>query len=57
MARSGMHLLVIQKLMGHADPRMTTKYVALDISDVALEYKKIMERIGDKYADQTRQST
>jgi site-specific recombinase XerD len=57
MARAGMHLLVIQKLMGHADPRMTTKYIALDISDVALEYKKIMERIGEKYADQTRQTT
>jgi site-specific recombinase XerD len=57
MARSGMHLLVIQKLMGHADPRMTTKYIALDISDVALEYKKIMERIGDKYADQSRPKT
>ena len=57
MARSGMHLLVIQKLMGHSDPRMTTKYIALDISDVALEYKKIMERIGDKYANQTRKPT
>lgn len=57
MARAGMHLLVIQKLMGHADPRMTTKYIELDISDVALEYQKTMARIGEKYAHKTPQTT
>ena len=57
MARAGMSLACIQKMMGHADPAMTMKYIRLSLRDVAEEYTKTMERIGARYTqDKARAS-
>ena len=54
MARAGMQLPVLQKLMGHADEAMTLRYIFLNNSDVIAEYKKTMERLGQRYGHQSQ---
>ena len=49
MARAGVGLPVLQRLMGHADSSTTLKYICLSIEDIADEYKKAMERIEKRY--------
>lgn len=49
LARSGMSLPVLQKLLGHADPAMTLHYIQLSMTDISAEYTKAMERIHSRY--------
>ena len=49
MARSGMRLPVLQRLMGHASGLTTLRYIQLSITDIADEYGRAMERIAKRY--------
>jgi site-specific recombinase XerD len=50
MAKSGVPLTTIQKLLGHADPRTTLIYIELFLDDIRAEYDKAMKRIEERYA-------
>ena len=50
MARSGVPLTIIQKLLGHSDPKTSMIYIELFLDDIRLEYEKAMKRIEDRYA-------
>ena len=49
MARCGLPLPVIQRLMGHANPEMTLQYVNLSMADIAQAYREAAERIRTRY--------
>ena len=49
MARAGVRLPVLQKLMGHADPETTLRYINLSLADVAEEYSRAAESIRLRY--------
>lgn len=49
MARAGMPLTTIQKLLGHADPKTSLIYIDLFLEDIRAEYDKAMARIGERY--------
>ncbi len=49
MARAGMGLVVLQRMMGHADPSTTLQYINLSLRDVAEEYKKAVAVIERRY--------
>lgn len=53
MARSGMKLSVLQRLMGHSTPMMTMKYINLSLEDVNREYQKAIRRIHKRYEGAT----
>ncbi len=40
MARAGVRLPVLQKLMGHADAKTTLQYIQLSMADIAEEYRR-----------------
>ncbi len=48
MAKEGMPLPILQKLMGHESIDITMKYVHLNNSDVIEKYNSIMEKINNK---------
>jgi integrase/recombinase XerC len=50
LARAGMPLTTIQKLLGHSDPSTTEVYVRLFIEDIRVEYERAMKRIEVRYA-------
>lgn len=50
MARSGVPLTTIQRLMGHSDPNTSMIYIELFLEDIRAEYEKAMQRIGERYA-------
>lgn len=50
MARSGVPLTTIQKLLGHADPKTSLIYIELFLDDIRAEYEKAMKRIEERYA-------
>jgi len=52
MARSGVGLSTLQKMMGHSDPAMTLQYVNLSLADIANEFQRVSEKIQKRY--QTR---
>ncbi len=49
MARSGINLPVLQRMMGHADSRTTLQYIYLSMSDIAIEYRRAMKNIQERY--------
>ncbi len=50
MARAGVPLTTIQRLMGHADPNTSMIYIELFMEDIQAEYNKAMIRIEERYA-------
>ena len=51
MARAGVRLPVLQKMMGHAHAETTIRYVNLAMADVADEYNRAVKRIESRYQD------
>lgn len=49
MARSGVKLPVLQRMMGHASGLTTLRYIQLSTADIAQEYQRALERIGQRY--------
>lgn len=49
MARSGVRLPVLQRLMGHADPKTTLLYINLPMSDLAAEYQRAITELDKRY--------
>lgn len=49
MARQGVQLPVLQKMLGHADTRVTLRYIQLSMADVATEYAKAIRAIQSRY--------
>jgi site-specific recombinase XerD len=49
MARRGVHLYVLQKLMGHANPEMTLRYINLSMEDIADAYYAAAKEIQKHY--------
>ena len=51
MARSGVRLPVLQRMMGHADDSTTLRYIQLSMGDIADEYRRAVEKIQQRYRD------
>jgi site-specific recombinase XerD len=51
MARAGVRLAVLQKMMGHQDPNITMQYVNLSMADVAAEFQRASDQVQRRYAD------
>jgi len=49
MARSGVSLPVLQRMMGHANGQTTLRYINLCADDVVTEYHNAMKRIQERY--------
>jgi site-specific recombinase XerD len=49
MARYGVTLPVLQKMMGHTEFKHTMRYTNLAMTDVAEEYSKALSKIEEKY--------
>jgi site-specific recombinase XerD len=49
MARSGVRLPVLQKLMGHADTATTLRYITLSMVDLAAEFRLAMRALQKRY--------
>ncbi len=50
LARAGVPLTTIQRLLGHSDPRTSVIYIELFIEDIKIEYDKAMTKIEARYA-------
>lgn len=51
MARSGVRLPVLQRMMGHADDATTLRYIQLSMADIADEYQRAIEKLQARYRD------
>ena len=49
MARAGVRLPVLQKMMGHADSATTLQYINLSMADIADEYQRAIDQIQQRY--------
>jgi site-specific recombinase XerD len=49
MARAGVRLAVLQKMMGHGDAATTLQYINLSMADVAAEFRRAMTEIQRRY--------
>ena len=49
MARAGLSLNALQKLMGHSDPRVTLQYINLSLSDISNEFEIASEKLSARY--------
>ena len=49
MARSGVRLPILQRMLGHADAKTTLLYINLSMEDVAAEYDKAIVSIERRY--------
>jgi len=49
MARAGVRLPVLQRLMGHADLRTTLGYIELSLADVTEQYERAMKTVSERY--------
>ena len=49
MARAGVRLPILQRLMGHADAKTTLQYIHLSMADIAAEYDRAIRTIATKY--------
>ena len=49
MARHGVSLPVLQRMMGHAEFKHTLRYINLAMTDVAQEYDQALSKIEEKY--------
>jgi site-specific recombinase XerD len=50
MARAGVRLPILQRMMGHADLKTTLRYIELSLVDVAAEYGRAISAIEGRYA-------
>jgi integrase/recombinase XerC len=50
LARVGVPLTTIQRLLGHADPKTSMIYIELFLDDIREEYNRAMKRIAERYA-------
>jgi site-specific recombinase XerD len=49
MARSGVRLPILQRMMGHADGKTTLRYIQLSMADIADEYRRAVEELQRRY--------
>lgn len=49
MARAGVRLPILQRMMGHADMKTTLQYIELSLVDVADEYRRAISTIESRY--------
>jgi site-specific recombinase XerD len=49
MARSGVRLPILQRMMGHADSKTTLRYIQLSMADIADEYRRAVEELQRRY--------
>jgi site-specific recombinase XerD len=49
MARAGVRLPLLQRLMGHADAAQTLHYIHLSLADLAAEHARAMVQIATRY--------
>jgi integrase/recombinase XerC len=49
MARAGVRLPLLQRLMGHADAAQTLHYIHLSLADLRAEYTRAMAQIATRY--------
>ena len=49
MARSGVRLPILQRMMGHADGATTLRYIQLSMADIADEYRRAVEKLQRRY--------
>jgi site-specific recombinase XerD len=49
MARAGVRLPILQKMMGHAHSRTTLQYINLSLEDIATEYQRAVTEIQKRY--------
>lgn len=49
MARAGVRLPILQRLMGHADSSTTLRYIQLSMTDIADEYRRVVEELQRRY--------
>lgn len=49
MARAGVRLPILQRLMGHAHARTTLQYIHLSMADIAEEYRRAVAEIQKRY--------
>lgn len=54
MARAGVRLPVLQKIMGHADSSSTLQYVNLSMADIAEQYQRAIDEIHKRYKAQDK---
>jgi integrase len=52
MARAGVRLPVLQRMMGHEDSKMTLHYINLSMSDVADEFQRAAAEIHRRYLEE-----
>lgn len=51
MARAGVRLPILQRMMGHADDTTTLRYIQLSMADIADEYRRAVEKLQQRYRD------
>ncbi|MFZ5893642.1 MAG: tyrosine-type recombinase/integrase [Myxococcota bacterium] len=56
MARAGVGLPTLQRMMGHADMKTTLQYIELSMVDVADEYRRSLAIIERRYTEASRRS-
>ena len=49
MARAGVHLPILQQMMGHADLKTTLQYVRLSMADIANEFRRALTKLAGRY--------
>lgn len=49
MARAGVRLPILQRMMGHASPTTTLQYINLSMADIAEQYTRAMQVISKRY--------
>ena len=50
MARSGVRLPILQRMMGHAFPE-TLQYVNISMADVEVEFHRAIRQLESRYAE------
>ncbi len=53
MARCGVRLPVLQKMMGHARAATTLQYINLSMADIAAEFQRAMAELQRRYDDES----
>jgi integrase len=53
MARAGVRVFVLQRLMGHASALTTLHYIRLSMADVADEYRRALAQLDHRYASES----
>lgn len=54
MARAGVRLPILQRMMGHADLKTTLQYIQLSMADVADEFRRALTKVSGRYRQGAR---